>query len=339
MTDAPTTTELIPHRVRRLTADDLDLDVPEPPAADAGPAAAGPEPLSADDPILVRAEDLLNDYGGLIFVGPPGTSKSWTAARLAVTLAGDLARVRFTQFHPAYQYEDFVEGYVPEAGSFVLKPKHLKWLCEEAAKPQNQTHRYVLVIDELSRGEPGRVFGEALTYVERSKRGLTVSLASGNELTIPTNLVFLATMNPLDRGVDEVDAAFERRFAKYPMDPDEVTLTSFLIDAGMSEALRERVLTFFRLVNRRSETNPFAALGHTYFHGVSDELGLRRAWEHQLRFLFDKAFRGDIEGKAEVERWWNDVFPLDLPPDAPADDETGGDEPPEGGAAEPADGS
>lgn len=337
MSDEPVTLHLIPHRVRHLDAADLELDLPDVEPEPPQPPTDGPEPLDADDPVLIRAEDLLKDYGGLIFVGPPGTSKSWTAARLAVTLAGDMARVRFTQFHPAYQYEDFVEGYVPDGGGFDLKPKHLRALCIEASKPHNKDHRYVLVIDELSRGEPGRIFGEALTYVERSKRGLTVSLASGNDLTIPPNLIFLATMNPLDRGVDEVDAAFERRFAKYPMDPDEITLTSFLVKAGMSDSLRERVVTFFRLVNRRSQTNPFAALGHTYFYGVSDEVGLRRVWEHQLRFLFDKAFRGDPDGKAEVERWWNDVFPPDLPPDASEDEETEPEADAGGGAGDSAD--
>lgn len=320
MPEDPTTPQLIPHRVRHLNAETLELDLPDIVPGPGQPTDAS-EPLDADDPIVIRAEDLLEDYGGLIFVGPPGTSKSWTVARLAVTLAGDKARVRTTQFHPSYQYEDFVEGYVPEDGSFYLKPKHLMALCEEAAKPANRGHRFVLVIDELSRGEPGRIFGEALTYVERSKRGETVSLASGNELTVPPNLIFLATMNPLDRGVDEVDAAFERRFAKYAMDPDELTLTSFLADAGMSEPLRERVLTFFRRVNARSASNPFAALGHTYFRGISDELGLRRVWEHQLRFLFEKAFRGDKASKDEVERWWNEVFPPDLPPDAPDEEE------------------
>lgn len=308
MADDVTTARLLPTRVRNLTAEDLGLATPDE-SVPTGVLA----PLPEDDPVVETARDLLEDFGGLIFVGPPGTSKSWTAARLAVTLAGDECRVRFTQFHPSYQYEDFVQGYIYTSDGFELVPKLLMNLCKTAG--DHPDDRYVLVIDELSRGEPGRIFGEALTYVEKSKRGLKVHLAAGHTLTIPDNLLFLATMNPLDRGVDEVDAAFERRFAKYPMDPDEVVLTSFLIEAGMEDRLRERVVTFFKAVNQKSHTNPFAALGHTYFAGVGDEGGLQRVWQHQLRFHFEKAFRGDPAGLADIAKRWDAIFEMQAPED------------------------
>lgn len=295
------------NKVRHLSVDDLGLKPPI-------PVSTGPigeiEALTVDDPILLTARDLLVTFGGIIFVGPPGTSKSWYAARLAATLAeGDRSRVRFVQFHPSYQYEDFVEGFVPEpSGGFKLVQKHFLELCDIADDRGDKLT--VLVIDELSRGDPGRVFGEALTYLEKSKRGLLFSLASGTQLQVPPNLIVLATMNALDRGVDEVDAALNRRFAKIAMDPDAGILARFLSEAGMADGLRDRVLTFFRGVNDRGRANPYAALGHTYFIGVSDEDGLRRIWEHQLRFHFDKAFRLDAEGRADVDRMWDMVLAI-----------------------------
>ena len=116
-----------------------------------------------------------------------------------------------------------------------MRAKVFLQMCIDAA--EDPDHTYVVVIDELSRADPGRVFGEALTYIERSRRGDEFLLASGQTAVIPPNLVILATMNPLDRGVDEVDAAFERRFAKIAMDPDPAILVEFLDRAGVEETL------------------------------------------------------------------------------------------------------
>lgn len=323
-----TSFRLTPHSVRELTASDLGYE----PATLPAPTPATPiSPWSAlgaiddDDPILETTVTLLERYGGVIFTGPPGTSKSWYAARIAIHLTngGGAEYLRVVQFHPSYQYEDFVEGYVPTATGFERRSKHLLLLAEHARDHPEETH--VLLIDELSRGEPGRIFGEALTYAERSKRDFPFRLASGQEVTLPQNLVFLATMNPHDRGVDEVDAAFERRFAKIALDPDEAILGTFLSAASMEPALAERVVEFFRYVNRRvAPENPLAAVGHTYFIGVTDRDDLRGVWDHQLRFHFDKAFRLDPDGLVEVRRQWDRVIAAPEPdPAEPTASEVG----------------
>ena len=296
---------LTAERVRHLSAEDLGLEVS---VSESAVRVAQIKALEPDDPILRRVTDLLETYGGVIFVGPPGTSKSWYAARLALTLTeGDESLLRFVQFHPSYQYEDFMEGFLPRpTGGFELVPKHFVELCEIAKRHPDKTA--VLVIDELSRGDPARIFGEALTYIEKSKRGLQFSLASGTDLAVPPNFVLLATMNSLDRGVDEVDAALDRRLAKIAFDPDDGILSRFLAEAGMPDDLQDRVVRFFRAVNSKSRANPYVALGHTYFIGVANEDDLRRLWEHQLRFHFDKAFRLDPEGRAEIDQLWNGVL-------------------------------
>ena len=212
--------------------------------------------------------------------------------------------MRFVQFHASYQYEDFVQGYVPnpDGGGFTLEPKHLLQFAEAASSERNMT--YVIVIDELSRGDAARIFGEGLTYVEKTKRDFVFSLASGDECHIPPNLVFLATMNPLDRGVDDVDAAFERRFAKIAMDPNRIILLEFVAEAGMDAGLVGRVAGFFDYVNDQARDNPATALGQTFFLGAKTEDDLRRLWEHQLRFFFEKAYRLDPQGHREIrERW------------------------------------
>jgi 5-methylcytosine-specific restriction protein B len=314
-------------KVRALNASQLGVAPPAtststpspPPPSTAPPRRLDIEPLLPDDPVLTTIQDLLQTYGGVIFEGPPGTSKSWYAQRIGAMLADfDPARYRPVQFHPSYQYEDFMEGFVPsdDASGFKLVDKHFVEMCKEASgRPSNEF--CVLVIDELSRGDPGRVFGEALTYVEKSKRGIDFRLASGHSCVVPENLVILATMNPLDRGVDEVDAALERRFAKYRMEPSDDLLSELLAEAGMDDELRERVLDFFRFVNGKSQVNPHASLGHTYFAGIADADGLHRLWEHQLRFHFDKAYRLDPDGLADLYARWDRVLAV-ASPAAPA---------------------
>jgi len=114
-----------------------------------------------------RSQLLADGYAGVILTGPPGTSKSYYAEQIAAKLTDrDPYRVRFIQFHASYQYEDFVEGYVPrrDATGFILQPKHLLEMAARAADDVDGK-TYVLVIDELSRCDPARVILLALWFL------------------------------------------------------------------------------------------------------------------------------------------------------------------------------
>jgi len=292
-------------KVRALNAEALGLPFARPsvPAEDTLPCE-----IEDDDNRLQQVRRLLNDgYAGVVLSGPPGTSKTWYAKQIAAKLVDlDKRRVRFVQFHASYQYEDFIEGYVPreEGDGFNLVEKHFLNMCNTAKEAEGKL--CVLVIDELSRCDPARVFGEALTYLEMPMRNQPFHLASGKRVAIPTNLVFLATMNPFDRGVDEVDVALERRFAKISMEPDVGILRKLLTQNGAPEDLQNRIARFMESL--QSNENPLCRLGHAYFRSVADEDSLQRLWEHQLQFFFEKTFRLDPEGLRSVQRFWKQLF-------------------------------
>lgn len=258
--------------------------------------------ISEEDPIYIQVCRLIQDdkFAGVILIGPPGTGKSWYARQIAIKMVGgDGSCLREVQFHPSYQYEDFVEGYVPDGkGRFHLVDRHLLLMCAQAQK-SDRTH--VLVIDELSRTDPARVMGEAMTYMESSLRGKYFHLPSGRQAMIPSNLVFIATMNPEDRSVDEIDAAMDRRWGKIYLSPDPIVLESFLKKNGMQGSQRGAVVAFFKAVQKHYK------LGHAFFRTTGDDVGLQRLWDNQLRFLFEKAFRYDPDTFKEIQAQWGQM--------------------------------
>lgn len=295
-----------------LSAEDLGLIVPV--RAEHGSNRADESQLESDHPLLLAVRESLSMFGGVIFTGPPGTSKSYYASKIAYALVdGDEDRVRHVQFHPSYQYEDFMQGFVPkqDATGFELKDRVFLDLCRKAEQDSDQ-RLWVLVIDELSRGDTGRIFGEALTYVEHSKRTLPFELPSGETRNVPRNLVLLATMNPQDRGVDEVDAAFERRFAKIALDPDVDRLREMLTSNGVEATLQAHLVGWFLRINGLARQTPQAAVGHAYFSTVVDAVSLQKVWDYQLRFHVERAFRLDPEARSQVETGWKRIF-LGLP--------------------------
>ena len=134
---------------------------------------------------------------------------------------GPLTRVTF---HPSYTYEDFVEGYKPVSSGtgqldLQLVDGVFKRVCRAAqAKPDQP---YLLLIDEINRGNIPKIFGELITLLELDKRGLSVVLPQSREtFSIPPNVYLLGTMNTADRSIRLLDSALRRRFAFIELMPD-----------------------------------------------------------------------------------------------------------------------
>lgn len=263
--------------------------------------------ISNDDPVFRKVRRLLEvGTRNLLLLGPPGTSKTWYALAIGAKLA-DYESYRFTniQFHQSLSYEDFVQGYVPSANSdggangFALRAKVFLRSCE-AARRDTPDRLHILVIDELNRGDPSRIFGDTLTYIER--RDEEFELPSGERWLIPRNLVLIATMNPYDKSIASLDDAMDRRFnGKIRMNPDHQLLRVILSANGMVQSLAGRVVGFFDKLNAET-TNRF---GHAYFKDAKDLETLELTWHHSLLPALERELRFDSEKLARLSADFN----------------------------------
>src|SRR6266487_1306718 len=257
-----------------------------PPGPQPGPVIVPPTLTD----IMGHIQTVLERKGQIILYGPPGTGKTYWAERTAKELAARACfsrtfdgltdeqktkiqgntntshgNVRICCFHPAYGYEDFLEGLRPEAThthmQFVPRPGIFKQLCRDAsAAPQE---RFYLIIDELNRGDVPRIFGELLTVLEKDKRHKPILLPLTQEhFQVPPNVYIIGTMNTADRSIALLDTALRRRFGFIELMPDidilgDVTVGGIALGPWL-KALNERICEYVGRDARNLQ------IGHAY---------------------------------------------------------------------------
>ena len=237
-----------------------------------GPAISA---LPSLEPVVARVDRILRRKGQVILYGPPGTGKTYWGERAASELAARawhlrtfaeldetqraslLGRTRpgaveMCSFHPAYGYEDFLEGYRPsmdrpEASmQFALRDGVFKRLCDRA-RADEKRRPFFLVIDEINRGDIPRIFGELLSALESDKRGKAFTLpVSGRAFAVPENVFVIGTMNTADRSIALLDAALRRRFGFVELMPSPDSLRTSVVQGiplgAWLAALNRRIL-------------------------------------------------------------------------------------------------
>jgi len=174
-----------------------------------------------------------------------------------------------------------------------------KYLIDKYSYSQAEedvSKRYVLIIDEINRGNVSQIFGELITLIEESKRlgnpeELRVTLPySKKEFGVPANLYIIGTMNTADRSVEALDTALRRRFSFVEMMPDLEVLNGKEIN-GIS--LKELLST----VNKRVEIllGRDHTIGHSYFIDVKTDQDIRNTFKDSIIPLLQEYFYGDYE--------------------------------------------
>jgi len=236
------------------------------------------------DTVLEEWAALLTDAHQLVFQGPPGTGKTFLARKLAEAVAGHPGRVSLVQFHPSYAYEDFVEGYRPTPkGTFELRPGPLRRLAKRAT--ESPDHRFVLLVDEINRGNLAKVFGELYFLLEYRDEEITLQY-SDEPFRLPTNLYFIATMNTADRSIALLDMALRRRFRFVNLFPEQPPIRGLL-----RRFLEARASDLAFLADMLDDVNarladPHASIGPSHFL-VRDTRTLSEAkaqsiWKHAI---------------------------------------------------------
>ncbi|WP_448774094.1 McrB family protein [Blautia sp.] len=190
-----------------------------------------------------QLKDLIsNGATQIILTGAPGIGKTRMAKEVAEKLNGK--GYEFVQFHPSYDYTDFVEGLRPiedkdNAGNTTMVFRKVdgifKKFCREVVKQNAEEKKYFFLIDEINRADLSKVFGELMFCLETDKRGKGNAVQTqyqnlptydvkekkyygenedifANGFYIPENVIIIGTMNDIDRSVESMDFALRRRF-------------------------------------------------------------------------------------------------------------------------------
>jgi 5-methylcytosine-specific restriction protein B len=254
-------------------------------------------------PLVTSAivNELLRERRFVVLQGPPGTGKT----RMAEIVRRDFfkGRGRTVQFHPAVTYEDFIVGLSPDPTKdglrFAARPG---WLLE--AVDEATDGPYVLIIDEINRGDLGKVLGEAIYLFEpREVAGtnvrevhLTHSIGGKKTLKLSPNLYVLATMNTADRSIAGLDLAVRRRFAFITLMPDRAVV----VEQAPSNAVEffDRLADVF--IQNASDEMLDLLPGHSYYLAAS-EVEFKKRMRYDLLPLLDEYLRQGLLGPMASE--------------------------------------
>lgn len=280
---------------------------------------------------------MLLEAKNLIFRGAPGTGKSYLAREIAADIVSDgyfddytlltdeqKKQVEFVQFHPSYDYSDFVEGLRPKLNAdgsmgFTLQDGIFKKFVARArvnyenAQGSTETlKKYIFIIDEINRGEISKIFGELFFAIDPGYRGRAGEISTqysnlhsdpDEKFYIPENLYIIGTMNDIDRSVDSFDFAMRRRFRFVELKADErLEMLASLENEELKNEAIGRMGDLNKAIAGVEDLNENYQIGAAYFLKLKT-LSFDQLWTDYLQPLLQEYVRGMYDEERLMDRF------------------------------------
>jgi len=247
----------------------------------------------------------------------------------------------FVQLHPSYDYTDFVEGLRPTKQfrgniGFKLKDGVFKEFCKNAKSDckyidgkfdEQNSQKYVVIIDEINRGEISKIFGELFFSIEPSYRGIDGKVKTQYQnmiekvdlfydgFYVPENVYIIGTMNDIDRSVESFDFAMRRRFTWKEIKATDTQEDMFKKENGTDEDWKVEATNRMNDLNNaiwnETEKKGIEGLNSSYHIGgayfktnlwkYDENEKFAKLWEYHLEPLLKEYLRGMSDAKTKLD--------------------------------------